>query len=97
MIQDFDDTPNEEFQKLISGMRTDLDIFSKTEAYALMYNGYELLQKQIENKYQCLKKDDWVFLSIKNDVDKQSKKLMDELALSEHKFGRRIIKWWRSR
>lgn len=95
VIQEFEDNHDEEFQKLISGVRTDLDKFSKTEAYALMYNGYELLQEQIKETGQCTKKDDWVFLSIKNDVEKKSKKLMDELALSEYKFGRRIIKWWR--
>ena len=93
VIQEFEDNNDKEFQKLIAGVRTDLDIFSKTEAYALMYNGYELFQ----SKVKCDNKSDWVFLSIKNDVDKQSKKLMDELALSEHKFGRKIIKWWRSR
>ncbi|MFA6137667.1 MAG: patatin-like phospholipase family protein [Sulfurimonas sp.] len=103
VIQESEDNSDKEFQKLISGVRTDLDIFSKTEAYALMYNGYDLFQKQIEatkhikTVVQCNKKEDWVFLSIKNDVDKQSKKLMDELALSEYKFGRRFRKWWRSR
>lgn len=94
VIQEFEDNNDKEFQKLISGVRTDLDIFSKTEAYALMYNGYELFQEQMD---ECENKSDWVFLSIKNDVEKQSKKLMDELALSEHKFGRRFRKWWRSR
>lgn len=92
VIQEFEDN-NKEFQKLISGVRTDLDIFSKTEAYALMYNGYELFEEQMN---ECENKSDWVFLSIKNDVDKESVKFMKELKLSEHKFGRKIIKWWRS-
>lgn len=94
LVQRFEDNSDKELQELISDVRTDLDIFSKTEAYALMYNGYELLQSKVG---KCENKSDWVFLSIKNDVDKKSVKLMHELALSEHKFGRRIIKWWRSR
>lgn len=94
VIQEFEDNNDKEFQKLISDIRTDLDKFSKTEAYALMYNGYALFESKVG---ECEIKSDWVFLSIKNDFDKKSKKLMDELALSEYKFGRRIIKWWRSR
>jgi len=93
VIQEFEDNNDKEFQKLIAGVRTDLDIFSKTEAYALMYNGYELFQSKVG---KCENKSDWVFLSIKNDVDNESKKLMSELALSEHKFGRKIIKWWKN-
>ncbi|MDD2905260.1 MAG: patatin-like phospholipase family protein [Sulfurimonas sp.] len=96
-IQKFEDNQDKEFQELISDVRTDLDKFSKTEAYALMYNGYELFQGQTKSMKDCHKKDDWVFLSIKNDVDKKSEKLMDELELSEHQFTRRFRKWWKSR
>jgi formyltetrahydrofolate synthetase len=96
-IQKFEDNQDKEFQELISDVRTDLDKFSKTEAYALMYNGYELFQGQIKSMKDCHKKDDWVFLSIKNDVDKKSEKLMDELALSKYKFFRKFRKWWWSR
>ena len=94
VIQKFDDSLDDEFQKLVSSVRTDLDRFSKTEAYALVYNGYELMKSKIG---ECENKSNWVFLSIKDDIESKSKSLMDELALSKYQFTRRFIKFWRSR
>jgi hypothetical protein len=79
---------------LVSSVRTDLDRFSKTEAYALMYNGYKLMGEKLR---RCCDKSDWVFLSVKDDVENKSKRLMDELDLAKYQFGRKIRKWWRSK
>jgi len=93
VIQELKNNDNEKFQKLISSIRTDLDSFSKIEAYVLMYNGYYLFDKQID---KSCKQVDWVFLSIKKDVENESKDLVDELELSKYKFTRRLRKWWRN-
>lgn len=85
---------NKKFQNLISNIRTDLDSFSKIEAYALMYNGYTLFKKQVGDA-GC-KKYDWVFL--KNGIDYESdQNIQSELELGKYKFGRRFRKWWGSR
>lgn len=96
LIQRFEYKCDKGFQQLISDVRTDLDKFSKTEAYALMYNGYILFEEQINEKFKCNKNANWVFLSIKKDVDRESIKLMDALALSKYKCCRRLRKLWRN-
>lgn len=93
LIQGFTYKDENKFQKLISTVRTDLDSFSKTEAYALMYNGYDLFENQIDMSCENV---DWVFLNIKKDVENQSKELIKELELSKYKVGRRFRKWWRN-
>lgn len=93
VIQEFEDNDDKKFQKLISSIRTDLDRFSKIEAYALMYNGYDLFEKEID---KSCKQIDWVFLSIKKDIENESKKLIDELELSKYKVGKKFSKWWRN-
>ena len=94
VIQKFADK-KENFQDKISKIRTDLDFFSKKEAYSLMYNGYDLLQRQIDPKATDKNKD-WVFKNIEQDIKNNSKELMDELDLSQYLFTRRFRKWWRS-
>ncbi len=70
-------------------MRTDLDRFSKIEAYSLMYNGYELMESKLG---ESANKNDWVFFVIKEDIKSKSKKLIDELALSKYQFTRNLRK-----
>lgn len=91
VIQKFENNSYEEFQKLIASVRTDLDTFSKIEAYSLMYNGYELMESKLG---ESANKNDWVFFVIKEDIKSKSKKLIDELALSKYQFTRNLRKWW---
>ena len=93
VIQKFD-KEDKSFQSKISKIRTDLDFFSKKEAYSLIYNGYDLLQKQIDPKATDKNKH-WVFKSIEEEIKNNSKELMEELALAQYLFTRRIRKWWR--
>ena len=89
VIQKFENNSYEEFQKLIASVRTDLDTFSKIEAYSLMYNGYELMESKLG---ESANKNDWVFFVIKEDIKSKSKKLIDELALSKYQFTRNLRK-----
>lgn len=94
-IQKFEENENKEFQQLISKVRTDLDVFSKTEAYSLMCNGYKLFEKRIKKEnIKESKIEKWIFLSVQKNIENKSKKLMDELKLSKHQFTRRFRKWW---
>ena len=95
-IQEFEEKKDKSFQDLISSVRTDLDVFSKTEAYALMYNGYELFEDKVKKeKINHIADNNWVFLSVKENINNKSKKLMDEIQLSKYQFSRRFRKWWR--
>lgn len=95
LIQEFENGSDKEFQELIANIRTDLDKFSKITAYALIYNGYQLLEDRLDCKDEA-KKEQWVFLDIKKDVDSKSKKLVDELRSAQDMIFRKIRKWWRS-
>ncbi|NQY54506.1 MAG: patatin-like phospholipase family protein [Campylobacteraceae bacterium] len=96
-IQKFEENDDKEFQELISNVRTDLDVFSKTESYSLMYNGYELFERRIiNNDINYIVDENWVFLNIKDNIKEKSKKLMDEIKLSKYQFTRRFRKWWRN-
>jgi len=85
-----------DFQNRIADIRTDLDSFSKIEAYSLMYNGYKLFEKQIENQKIAHKKENWVFLSDKINYE-LNQDIQKELELGKYMFGRRFRKWWGSR
>lgn len=78
-------------QQLLSCIRTDLNKFSKNEAYALMYHGYKLLEKQIKRNLQCNEKDTWIFLSIENNIHRMSPELMAELVYKKTR------KWWKNK
>jgi hypothetical protein len=100
VVQKFKNNEAKTFQEMVADIRTDLDAFSKTEAYALMCNGYELFENELEDARVCKDKEmknKWVFLSLKDSIDDSSKELMDEIELSQYQFTRRIRKWWRSR
>jgi len=79
----FKDDPNEltdygvlrSTQQLLSEIRTDLDSFSDTEAWALMYSGYVQTHYQFERHDKggqepkpIVKRSDWKFLQIKDHV-----------------------------
>ena len=63
-------------QSMLSEIRTDLDSFNDTEAYALMYSGYSLVNNEL-NKVNAIKtgatKVNWKFLSIQQYVTKNDK------------------------
>ncbi len=97
VVQEFEDDDKKTFQEMIADVRTDLDSFSKTEAYALMYNGYELFGEELKDAEVCEANEDehkWVFLKVKDSIDTNSKKLMDEMKLSKYMFTKRFRKWW---
>lgn len=54
-------------QKLLSEIRTDLDAFNDTEAYALMYSGYRQMDHALSQQTgydETKKRTDWRFLQI---------------------------------
>ena len=55
---------NQEMQKLLAAIRTDLDSFHHTEAYALMYSGYQMMSSVEFNALSREKQtfaEDWKF------------------------------------
>jgi predicted acylesterase/phospholipase RssA len=56
------------FQRLIAGIRTDLDSFNETEAFALMTSGYNMTTGNVEGSIQGVPLDpqphDWGFLQV---------------------------------
>ncbi len=64
-----------EVQKLLSGIRTDLDSFSDLEAYALMMSGYRMTDYEVKEKLSDLpvsqeRSDKWQFLAIEKILDR---------------------------
>ncbi len=41
-------------QEMLAGVRTDLDAFHETEAYALMYSAYQMTQKELEDSSSAM-------------------------------------------
>lgn len=56
------------FQRLIAGIRTDLDSFNETESFALMTSGYNMTAQDIETSIQGVPLDEhrhgWKFLGL---------------------------------
>jgi predicted acylesterase/phospholipase RssA len=56
------------FQQLIAGIRTDLDSFNDTEAFALMTSGYKMVQQNVDTSIEAIASDnrphDWKFLEL---------------------------------
>jgi predicted acylesterase/phospholipase RssA len=73
------------FQRLIAGIRTDLDSFNETEAFALMTSGYNMTTKNVETSIQGVPLDprthQWGFLdvapSLRDPADNKLEKLLD--------------------
>ena len=89
-----------EIQECLSKVRTDLDSFNDMEAYSLMYSGYIIMSKWFEalKKEQSIWKkfetdkdiekdeDRWSFLKIKNVMDKDKNRLIEQLKDSQKLF-----------
>ena len=62
-------------QKLLAGIRTDLDSFSDSEAYALMMSGYRMADYEVRDKLGVLpasaeRNDQWRFFAIGQTIDR---------------------------
>lgn len=63
-------------QSMLSEIRTDLDSFNDTEAYALMYSGYSLVNDELtktNGNKKNLVKGSWNFLAIRDYVTKNER------------------------
>jgi len=83
------------FQRLIAGIRTDLDSFNETEAFALMTSGYNMAARNIEASIQGVPLDqqshDWEFLQVADSLrDPNDKKLERLLRVG----GMGMLKIW---
>jgi predicted acylesterase/phospholipase RssA len=83
------------FQRLIAGIRTDLDSFNETEAFALMTSGYHMTAKNIETTIQGVPLDqqshEWKFLGVASSLrDAADKKLEILLKVA----GKGMLKIW---
>jgi len=58
----------EKYQRLIANIRTDLDSFNKTEAFALMLSGYEMVHAEFKDTIKgyptCDDRHNWEFLEV---------------------------------
>ena len=83
------------FQRLMAGIRTDLDSFNDTEAYALMASGYNMTAQDIETTIQGVRIEpqshSWKFLkvtpSLKNAADRKVENLLEAA-------GKGLFKIW---
>jgi predicted acylesterase/phospholipase RssA len=83
------------FQRLISGIRTDLDSFNETEAFALMTSGYNMTVQNIETSIQGVPLDQrshqWRFLEVASSLrDAADKKIESLLKVG----GMGMLKIW---
>ncbi len=83
------------FQRLIAGVRTDLDSFNETEAFALMTSGYNMTAQNIETSIQGVPLDQrphqWRFLKVASSLrDAADKKLESLLKVG----GMGMLKIW---
>lgn len=84
---------NSEYQQLLSEIRTDLDSFSDTEAYALMMSGYQMTKHYLPQEMPALVGDkeqviDWQFSGMKSRLSKPGA----EQRLRKHlKTGRQML------
>lgn len=71
------------FQRLIAGIRTDLDSFNETEAFALMTSGYNMTAKNVESSIQGVPIDkyshEWRFLDLASPLRDESDDRLDGL------------------
>ncbi|MFK8102165.1 MAG: patatin-like phospholipase family protein [Saprospiraceae bacterium] len=86
-----------EIQKLLAGIRTDLDAFNEKEAFALMHSGYKMAQGEYgktiskffpEPKLSKTELPDWDFLAIENHIadTEKLKGLRKQLKISQRIF-----------
>ena len=86
-------------QQKLAGIRTDLDSFSRSEAYSLMYSGYEMIRNEMAQREAFLGDQTeaevpWPFLELKKvmGIDSTCQEERDELLLSLHVARHRFFK-----
>ncbi|MEM8951605.1 MAG: patatin-like phospholipase family protein, partial [Pseudomonadota bacterium] len=71
------------FQRRIAGIRTDLDSFNQTEAFALMTSGYLMTATQVEDEIQGFPNErhdhKWTFLDLEDALRESSNHKLDRL------------------
>lgn len=71
------------FQRLIAGIRTDLDSFHDTEAFALMASGYNMTAKNVDSSIQGVPLDrrshEWKFLDLSTPLRNEANDRLNEL------------------
>ena len=78
-----------EVQDLLSRIRTDLDYFSDTEAYALEMNGYMLATRKVEGEPGKGQADGrWPFLPMRRKLEEPDDVFLAELRAGQKKFLR---------
>lgn len=84
-----------EIQDALSKIRTDLDSFNDIEAYSLMYSGYTIMSKWFEaikqtqpvwNNFKTTALEDWSFLKIKQTMDDDKERVLEQLQESQKLF-----------
>lgn len=84
-----------EIQDALSKIRTDLDSFNDIEAYFLMYSGYTIMSNWFEaikqtqpvwNNFKTTKEEDWSFLKIKQIMDDDKERVLEQLKDSQKLF-----------
>lgn len=82
-------------QESLSKVRTDLDSFNDMEAYSLMYSGYTIMSKWFETikkeqsvwkKFKANQNEKWKFLKIKEVMDNDEDRLLEQLEDSQKLF-----------
>ena len=83
------------FQRLIAGIRTDLDSFNDTEAFALIASGYKMAAANIESSIQGLPIDpgrhSWTFLQMDERLSKSSDETLESVLKAA---GATLLKVW---
>ncbi len=88
-----------DIQKLLAGVRTDLDSFSDIEAYALMTSGYCAIEKAVEKSVKEFplvtnKREKWDFLKVEAAMKQKKQggemydRLISNLQVSPKTFGK---------
>lgn len=81
---------NKHVQRLLSSIRTDLDSFTETEAYSLMYSGYCMtghnLTKAFMPKTDSFVSVEWNFKKVKEYCEKYNEKFCRQLEIGKSTF-----------
>ena len=83
------------FQRLIAGIRTDLDSFNDTEAFALMTSGYKMVSQDVDTSIDAIPFDDrvheWKFLEVAPELTDAADKRVETLL---EVAGKGMFKIW---
>jgi predicted acylesterase/phospholipase RssA len=89
---------NEQIQRAVANIRTDLDSFSENECHALMFAGYRIASRDFDGDKTFTGAADrrWKFLRVESWMDERTAaaaappSFVDELECGQYKFFRRI-------